>query len=1067
MIEKYLVSPLLTLALVILALCWTVNGHAQLNTGKVEGTVRDQATGAPLAGAQATVEGTRLGNVTNADGYYFILNVPPGGRSVTFTYTGYQKTTISNLLILAGQTLTVDGNLSGTVVELGGITIEAEADPLLVRDETVTKRRLTSENIAETPASTLEDMLLYEPGVQTGGVEALGRGIRIRGGRLGEEAMVIDGITVRNYTADPFKSGQGWVYEQEEGSKSVDTTPLEFSTGSVEQVDIITGGFQAEYGNAQSGIVNIVTKEGGADWKGSVRYTTDQQNPRTSDYGYNQVMVSVGGPIPGIPNMYMHSSGEIQGTADKTPTHADEGFRGVNQDFVDRLNDAVRNDPYFGPKLPVFSLEEFKTGAEFYSGKTGKSAALWSPGNPVRIPGNWQDRTLAASKLSYYPVKGLKFIGTISFSRNQNSYAWGDDGNYFKNGYATMGQLPQRDWASDAPDTTVIIPQAYGRRTRTSNLLAGFNWDFLQTAQRSGTLQIRYSRFKVQDINNASLKDNYTRDNTFMSWTPHDIPFEIETFPRDENGNLYIPLDNSAEGKLFFPDGLSCWSREWDFETAFNLDRGDALYWLSYFYSREWQNNYKADADFQLDRRNRAKVGVAITAFDNYLYELRSSSWLRKVDVKNAFNYEPQMVSWYLQNRTDLGDFVFNYGLRYDSFDPKDNWGQRFGDQHGQHYFVNKITDWSPRFDVAFPVTDKSQLRFSYGVFTQLPSLSFIFSEGNHGDLEFSRTDAFEAGMTHLVTNDMVVDLVGYYKDVIGNVADKEYFLDYVPYQSGRLERYFTSGYTNRDNGNIKGMDVTLRKRFSDNFSYDLMYTLQFSRTTGSRYNTTAGFDLFLDAAVGETYRPPDEIRPIEGDVTHKFTIRFNYLFPEDFRVGSTANTILKNVRVYAIGNVSSGVPAFERTNRTWETMNAAEDLRWMTYRAGRPIGGVNYFRGRWFYSLNLRFTKAFMLGGTRRLSFFTEVFNAFNQKLPTVYPGGYTYEGYYASPMGGVDVPWSDDLTWQKKAWFQCDFNGDGVMSVEEAAKGNMARNMYRQTIDKTAYGTARQIRCGLDFTF
>ena len=121
MIEKYVVSPLLTLALIILALSWTVTGYAQLNTGKVEGTVRDKDTGAPLAGAQVTIEGTRLGNVTNADGYYFILNIPPGNKSVTFTYTGYQKTTISNLLILAGQTLTVDGNLSGTVVELGGI----------------------------------------------------------------------------------------------------------------------------------------------------------------------------------------------------------------------------------------------------------------------------------------------------------------------------------------------------------------------------------------------------------------------------------------------------------------------------------------------------------------------------------------------------------------------------------------------------------------------------------------------------------------------------------------------------------------------------------------------------------------------------------------------------------------------------------------------------------------------------------------------------------------------------------------------------------------------------------
>ena len=342
----------------VMTLCLVVSALAQLNTAKIEGTVRDKDTGQPLVGAQITIEGTRLGNVTNQDGYYFILNVPPGRRNVIFTYTGYQKTTISDNLLLAGQTLTLNTTLSSTVVELGGITVESEAEALVPRDNTVSKQRLTSERIAEIPASKLEDMMVLEAGVQTGGPDALGRGLRIRGGRLGEEAMVIDGVTVRNYTADPFNSGLGWVWEQELGSLSEDATPLEFSAGAVEQVDIITGGFQAEYGNAQSGIINIVTKEGGPDWRGTARYTTDEINPRTNDFGYNQVVASVGGPIPVIPNMYLQGSGEIQGMADRFASRANEGFRGINQDFVDRLNYGVRNDPYFGTmEEPAFSLE--------------------------------------------------------------------------------------------------------------------------------------------------------------------------------------------------------------------------------------------------------------------------------------------------------------------------------------------------------------------------------------------------------------------------------------------------------------------------------------------------------------------------------------------------------------------------------------------------------------------------------------------------------------------------------------------------------------------------------------
>ena len=228
------------------------------------------------------------------------------------------------------------------------------------------------------------------------------------------------------------------------------------------------------------------------------------------------------------------------------------------------------------------------------------------------------------------------------------------------------------------------------------------------------------------------------------------------------------------------------WHRNWDYETPLRYISGaDAdLYWLSYFYTREWQNNYKADVDFQINRLNRAKVGFQLGTFDNQKYELHNMNQRR--DMSNEFNYSPNLMAAYLQNRTDLGDFVLNYGLRYDRFDPVDNWGFRSGDSWGENYFPKVIDEWSPRIDVGFPVTDRSQMRFSYGAFTQLPSMSFIFSGSNRGDLEFSRTDAFEAGFSNLLGEDMVLDLVGYYRDVQGNVANKEYFVDYFQWHENR-----------------------------------------------------------------------------------------------------------------------------------------------------------------------------------------------------------------------------------------------------------------------------------------
>ena len=162
---------------------------AQTSTGKIEGYVRDKDTGAPLAGAQVTVEGTRLGNVTNEDGYYFILSIPVGHRDFTALYTGYQKTTITKKLILAGQTARVDFDLSSTVISLEGIVVESESEPLMVRDNTVTKQRQTAEQIEALPVSSIDDVISMQAGVVRNDNH-----ISIRGGRAGEEAVDVGGV---------------------------------------------------------------------------------------------------------------------------------------------------------------------------------------------------------------------------------------------------------------------------------------------------------------------------------------------------------------------------------------------------------------------------------------------------------------------------------------------------------------------------------------------------------------------------------------------------------------------------------------------------------------------------------------------------------------------------------------------------------------------------------------------------------------------------------------------------------------------------------------------------------
>ena len=1038
----------------LVLLTFSTSLFAQLSTGKIEGTVRDKDTGQPLQGAQVIVEGSRLGNVTNADGYFFILNVPPGRRDITFTYTGYQKTTVTNQLILAGQTTTVDGALSSTVVQLEGITVEGESEVLMPRDNTVSKQRMTSEYINEAPATKLEDLMVLEAGVQIGGQGGRAQGLRIRGGRLGEELMIVDGMAVRNNTADPFDhtwSGGSWwhpaVGNEQEALTGQDTNPLEFSTSAVEEVDIITGGFQAEYGNAQSGIVNIVTREGGPQLRGNIKYTTDQQNPRTSDYGYNQLTASIGGPIPIVSNLFFHLSSEIQGITDNFPTHADEGFRGVNQDFVDRLNASVVNGPILSRPENAYSLEEFKIGREFYASKTDGDASLWSPPNPVRRSENWAQRTMGAGKLTFSPLKRLKFIGTHNISRNQRSYPNGvhnADGNYFLDGWVTKSELPNRNWGAD---TIAFIPQARARRIKTYNTLFGIDWAFLQSARRSASVQLRYTHFMNTSVNGSDLEVNFSRK-TFMSWSPEDIKFEVENYP-----DRWCQATTEAK-RLYYPDGLTRWIQGWNYETPFRMMTDQTLYLLQYRYGRERQNNLKMDVDYQIDRWNRAKMGVQYSMLDNL--KINPGNWGGTSRIyEYEFNYTPRIMAFYIQNRTDLGDLVFDYGMRFDSFRPRENWGLSQTNRSGEGTFPQIKSEWSPRFDVAFPVTDKSQLRFSYGAFTQIPNMSLMYSNRNDGFLDLTRTDAFEAGLSYLASNDVVLDLVAYYRDIEGNVARKQVFRDYWLFFTERRIRDWYGDenrsypYTNRDAGNIKGLDLTIKKRFSNNFSFDGIYTLQFSRTTGSSPGHTLTNVFTYDPATGEAQVPPDDLKPCDGDRTHKFTARINYLFPEDFRAGTTANKVLKNFRAYGRFSIQSGAPE-------------------SGYYRNEGYVDAKLFRGSWSYNLDLRFTKSFSLGVTKRLSVFTEIYNVTNRKIHAGYPTDYRYETYQYghAPVDGWkwDVPGRNKI---EDVRFNADFNGDGLLTRLEATKGEIAYRMMMNTMNAAQWGIARQIRLGTEFRF
>ena len=201
-------------------------------TGKITGIVTDAQSGDPLIGVNIVVEGTLLGAATDVDGYYAILNVPPGRYTLTASFLGYVDYTITNARVNIDLTTTLNIKMQPTVITGQTVTVEAER-PVVQKDVSASTANIESKQIEALPVQSVSDVIGLQAGIQ---------GLEIRGGGSDELAFMVDGVTLRDER---------------------DNTPITgVSLSAVQDIQIQTGGFNAEYGNIRSGVITVITKEG-------------------------------------------------------------------------------------------------------------------------------------------------------------------------------------------------------------------------------------------------------------------------------------------------------------------------------------------------------------------------------------------------------------------------------------------------------------------------------------------------------------------------------------------------------------------------------------------------------------------------------------------------------------------------------------------------------------------------------------------------------------------------------------------------------------------------------------
>ncbi|MCX6135492.1 MAG: TonB-dependent receptor [Ignavibacteriales bacterium] len=243
-------------------------------TGKIAGKIVDKATNEPLVGANVVLVGTTLGASADVDGSYVILNIPPGAYTLRVTMIGYSSKSVTGVRVIVDQTTTLNVTVDAASVQLSEVVIQAER-PLIQKDLTATSYIVTSEQMSALPVKNFIEVLNMQAGVV-----AEGNTLYVRGGRGNEVAFLIDGM----YVNDPVMGGLA----------------TRISNESIEELNFLSGTFNAEYGNALSGVVNIVTKEGGKAYSGTVEARTSEFGAAPyKDYRENRVDVTMSGPLFG------------------------------------------------------------------------------------------------------------------------------------------------------------------------------------------------------------------------------------------------------------------------------------------------------------------------------------------------------------------------------------------------------------------------------------------------------------------------------------------------------------------------------------------------------------------------------------------------------------------------------------------------------------------------------------------------------------------------------------------------------------------------------------------------
>jgi hypothetical protein len=961
-------STIIAMGILCLSMADASSAVAQGTLGKVQGTVADPA-GQPLADAQVVILGTAFAATTNDDGYFFINNVPAGIYDLRAQFIGYQPHRMEGVRILADQTLEANFLLAGAVT-LEAILVTAAEVPIVPRDQVTSKSIITGEQIDDLPVDDPFEVVQLQPGVNL----TRGNELSIRGGRGNEATVFVDGVPVRPV--------------------DVRTILFDTPTNALAEVSVVTGAMETTFGDAQAGIISLVTRSGGRQFQGNLAYETDGLVTPGQSVGFNRFEGAISGPI--LPNLTFAIGGTVSGA--RSPSVQCYSFS------CERRSGKGAED------LPTYTFAGIDTIISHRVG-VNDTAAFVLPaivqvggtcdadrnrdafGTPIECQGlfrpyYWETDLRLSGKLQYTYGRGSRISLT---ALNNTTQAHEGEPLHREAGYGERitSNVFVANWVQQVlrgreSELVVDLSLSY----QTDRYIDGAVKRRQDLDLRDPALGIVLTPLEfVSDWDHFTPGDpatHLTRDSTggyVITQLRTDEDWEALVENRRYNRGTLVAYPSRFEIIPVSTARVNPWGMSGVQETL-----GGGIYASNFRHERRWVG--RLNIDWQSDRYNRFKLGAEGTV-----------SWIGNFSSGPVFGggrfytADPYKFGLFVQDRVDLGDLVIDLGIRYDQYNSSTLFPTVPGLIHSHPAFVDSLSpeqmtcptspeecsglDWiwyksqphsaiSPRVRVSFPITDRTGFRFSYAHQTQTPFFEDLYGNNNAeqgrfgGDVEFARSILIEFGIRHAFTEGIVLDVAAYNKDKVSDYSTR-----FVPVFDPLLGRTVDKVMmTNADFGVVRGIELQMLVRSGQMFSAQASYTLQSSRGTGSDPFSYVNGIAGATVITLERQEPPSVTLRTSNDRTHSIQATVGLTVPPDFAPGSLAGLVFANVGVFGTAQLRSGVPYTRALNEgTGETSGGG---RYTTLPGDRVIEAPQSSETPWERLFDLRITKGFRLGPTQ-----------------------------------------------------------------------------------------------------